>query len=107
MIQGIEIPIADVYALIPLKAKAWMNLIKDKSEGKEVNSRDIKKHKNDVFRLSQILIVKSLINLSDSIRETMKYFIENVIITDTDLTNLNISNTTVDEIKEMLSSIYL
>lgn len=36
--------------LLPLKAKAWLNL----SEGKG-QSKDVKKHKNEVFRLYQIV----------------------------------------------------
>jgi hypothetical protein len=41
--------------LIPLKARAWLELTKRKARGGSVDSRDIKKHKNDVFRLYQIL----------------------------------------------------
>lgn len=41
---------ADSAALIALKAKAYLNLIADKQNGKHVNTRDIKKHRSDVLK---------------------------------------------------------
>ena len=49
------IPFANATALIPLKANAWLNLTKRKAGGAEVDSRDIAKHRNDVFRLAGTL----------------------------------------------------
>ena len=43
--------VADNLALIALKAKAYLNLIKEREEGREVNSKDIKKHRSDVLKL--------------------------------------------------------
>ena len=43
-------------ALIPLKAKAWLDLSQRKANGDEkVDSRDIDKHRTDVFRLAATL----------------------------------------------------
>ena len=41
--------------LIPLKAKAWLDLIERKTLGGTIDSKDIRKHRNDVFRLFQLL----------------------------------------------------
>ena len=49
------LPLANATALIPLKAHAWLNLTKRKAEGAEIDSRDIAKHRNDVFRLAGTL----------------------------------------------------
>lgn len=49
------LPFATATALIPLKALAWHNLTKDKAAGVEVDSKNITKHRNDVFRLAGIL----------------------------------------------------
>ncbi|WP_195599772.1 hypothetical protein [Longibaculum muris] len=35
--------------IIPFKAKAWLDLTERKANGEHVDSRDIKKHKNDVL----------------------------------------------------------
>jgi len=41
---------ADSTALIALKARAYLNLLQDKENGKHVNSKDIKKHRTDVLK---------------------------------------------------------
>jgi hypothetical protein len=44
-----------VAALIPLKACAWLDLVARKERGENIDSRDIDKHRNDVFRLAATL----------------------------------------------------
>ena len=46
---------ANATALIPLKANAWLNLSKRKAGGENIDSKDIAKHRNDVFRLAGTL----------------------------------------------------
>ena len=71
--------------LIPFKAKAFLNLTQSRTDGERVRSEHIKKHRNDVFRLAQLLrpdhridlaepIVKDLCKFLDSVRndETLK-----------------------------------
>ena len=43
--------IATPTTLICLKARAYLNLLNDRANGKHVNSKDIKKHKTDVLKL--------------------------------------------------------
>lgn len=45
---------ASPIALMALKARAHLNLLADKANGKEVNSKDISKHRNDVIKLAAI-----------------------------------------------------
>ena len=47
--------IANATALIPLKAHAWLNLMRAKAAGESVDSQNIKKHRADVFRLAATL----------------------------------------------------
>lgn len=49
------LPWVDAEHLIPLKARAWLDLSRRKEAGDKVDSKAIKKHKNDVFRLYQII----------------------------------------------------
>lgn len=49
------LPFASATALIPLKAHAWLNLSKRKADGVEVDSKNITKHRNDLFRLAGTL----------------------------------------------------
>jgi len=41
--------------LIPLKASAWLDLGERQARGEPVDSKNIRKHANDVLRLSQLL----------------------------------------------------
>ncbi|HTX23226.1 MAG TPA: hypothetical protein VMD03_01105 [Steroidobacteraceae bacterium] len=41
--------------LIPLKAHAWLDLSVRKDRGEQIDSKSIRKHGNDVIRLSQLL----------------------------------------------------
>ena len=43
------------HSLIPFKAKAWMDLTDRKAAGEQVDSKNIKNHKNDVFRLTELI----------------------------------------------------
>ncbi|MCF0168761.1 MAG: hypothetical protein HUJ93_09015, partial [Bacteroidales bacterium] len=46
---------ADAAALIALKTRAYLNLVNDRLSGKEVDSRDIKKHRGDVLKLLLVI----------------------------------------------------
>jgi hypothetical protein len=46
---------ADGPALIPLKAKAWLDLSSRRAAGEPVDRRKIRKHRNDVFALATTL----------------------------------------------------
>ncbi len=48
-IEGLMV--ADNLALIALKVSAYLNLIGEREEGREVNGKDIRKHRSDVLKL--------------------------------------------------------
>ena len=45
----------DAEHLIPLKVRAWLELTVRETRGEKIDGKDIRKHKNDVFRLYQII----------------------------------------------------
>ncbi|MEX1049639.1 MAG: hypothetical protein WED15_08930 [Akkermansiaceae bacterium] len=47
--------VANATSLIPLKAFAWLDLTRRKAEGETIDSKKIKKHRNDVFLLAATL----------------------------------------------------
>ncbi|MCK4695562.1 MAG: hypothetical protein KAT74_07355 [Candidatus Cloacimonetes bacterium] len=71
-----DLPMVNAECLIPLKAKAWMDLSVRKERGENIKSRDIKKHKNDIIRLCQLLSAGKSISLPQSIRDDMVGFIK-------------------------------
>lgn len=60
--------------LIPLKAKAWLNNTDRFEKGEDVKSKDIRKHKNDVFRLHQILDPEFDVEVPESIKDDLGEF---------------------------------
>ena len=54
------IPVLSPTCLIPFKAKAWLDLKERKLNGEQVDSKNIKKHKNDVFRLALLITANGL-----------------------------------------------
>jgi hypothetical protein len=62
--------------IIPLKARAWLDLNARKDAGEEVDTKDIKKHKNDVFRLFQVIPPELQVELPQAIADDMTRFFE-------------------------------
>ena len=52
-----------------------MDLCRRKSEGEHVNSSDLKKHKNDVFRLMNIINPDEVISVPGTVKEDIGQFI--------------------------------
>ncbi len=67
---------ADDLALICLKAKAFLDLSEKKEAGGKVDAKDVKKHKNDVFRLAATLKMEERIELTEVIKEDLRRFVK-------------------------------
>lgn len=91
--------------LIPFKMFAWLNLNSRKAAGEHVNSRDLKKHKNDVFRLLRIVTVGTVVETDGIVKETIKQFLELVQNEELNLPQLGLEMTKEDSI-ELLKRIY-
>src|SRR5450756_1386298 len=50
-----EVSVLDAVHIIPLKMKAWLDLTDRKVHGEHVNDRDLRKHRQDVFRLFPLI----------------------------------------------------
>ena len=73
-IQGV--PTISGACLIPLKAKAWLNLSEQKAAGSHIDQGDIDKHRNDVFRLLMAVAPDDKIELTPAIRGDLRKFID-------------------------------
>jgi hypothetical protein len=65
-------------SLIPLKAKAWLDLTGRRDAGENVDEKDIKKHKNDVFRLFQVIASDRRIVIPSTIKDDLERFLQAV-----------------------------
>lgn len=70
-----EVPILSETLLIPFKAKAFLDLTERKQRGEVAKGDDIRKHRNDVFRLLQLLTANSSVNVVDPIKEDLRRFV--------------------------------
>jgi hypothetical protein len=68
------IPVLDAAAIIPFKARAWIDMVGRRDEGAKVDEKDIKKHRNDVARLLQLLGADARYDLPLAVREDMMAF---------------------------------
>lgn len=64
--------------LIPLKARAWLDLTKRKLADENIDSRDIKKHRTDILRLYQLIDPGSVIELPEPVRADLAEFLDSV-----------------------------
>ncbi|MER8674606.1 hypothetical protein [Mesorhizobium sp. M0037] len=70
------VTVIDETLLIPFKARAFLDLTRRSEAGEKIDSKTIKKHRNDVFRLTQLLPGDASIKLADPIREDLRRFLE-------------------------------
>ena len=103
-----DVTILDAPYLIPFKAKAWIDLISRKNAGEQVDSKNIRKHKNDVFRLSELLDQEQekLSYVPDTVRKDMRFFTGRMENEDVDLKQLGIHGKTKEMILNQLKAIY-
>lgn len=73
-----DIHVASPEALICLKAKAYTEMLDRKTEGEQVDSRDIEKHKKDVFRLISMLPQNSRFMLPERVKSDMNDFYQRI-----------------------------
>jgi hypothetical protein len=72
-----EIRHADSAALIALKARAYLNLLMEKADGKHVNAKDIKKHRSDVLK-NVVILEDAEIVAPQSIVNCIKEFVASI-----------------------------
>lgn len=92
--------------LIPLKIKAWLDLTARKERGEHVDSRKIKKHRNDIFRLFTILSRDPLPSVPFAIKQDIATFIQKIVSVEIDFKNLGLGGLEMSEILEDLRNIY-
>jgi hypothetical protein len=103
-IEGVTV--IDETLLIPFKARAFLDLSARAEAGEKIDSKNIKKHRNDVLRLTQLLPSDALITLPDQIRNDMRRFLDLAEADDTlDPKTLNVPFTR-DEAIALLRSAY-
>lgn len=99
------VTVLDAGFLILFKAKAWLDLTKRKGNGEAVDSKNINKHKKDVFRLSELLGKNAKIIVPQPVYQDLKSFISAMWQEDINTKQLGLTRTR-DEILESLQNSY-
>lgn len=103
--------LANDFALICLKARAFINNMKRKAIGQEVRSVDISKHKNDVIRLTATLTPNVVIPIPDIVKQDLREYINTIRKEKPDIKQLlkdqGAANTTLEQIIEQLEITFM
>ena len=102
-VDGISILTAD--HIIPFKMYAWLNLTEKKAIGEHVNSKDLKKHKYDVFRLLQIVPDGTVVKTSGTVNRAIVSFLDLIQNDDLNLESIGLEFTKEQGI-DLLHQIY-
>lgn len=102
-----ELSLIDIETLIVFKIKAWLDNKYRKEIGESVDANDVKKHKNDVFRLLVNLTPDSKIFLSEEIKFDIHQFIEKVSEERPELKSLGIKSANLDELLTLLKDVFI
>ncbi len=92
--------------LIPLKARAWLNLSAEFNSGIAVDEKNIRKHKNDIIRLFQLLTIHTRIDLPKTIQKDMQQFMHQFQKDVPDLKMLGLKHIGFSELLAHLAQIY-
>lgn len=102
--------LANDFALICLKARAFISNTKRKADGQEVRSDDISKHKNDVIRLTATLTPNVVIPIPDIVKQDLTEYINTIRTENPDIKQLlkeqGAANTTLEQIIEQLETTF-
>lgn len=101
------IAVLDAAYLIPFKAKAWIDLTNRKANGEHVDSKNIKKHKNDVFRLSELIDPTEQILTPHVVYRDIQKFIQFMKTENVDIKQLGLVGRTKLEILNELKALYI
>lgn len=103
-IDGLTLLKAD--GLIPLKARAYVDLSNRKAAGEVVDTKNIRKHKNDIFRLFTVLDRDAKITLAANLQQDLIVAISLIAQDPPDLRSLGISRITLSEVLDELHGFY-
>ena len=92
--------------LMLFKMKAWLDLRQKKTDGAHVNERDLKKHKNDVFRLFPLVEPSAQVTVSSAVGADVNQFIDAMKREPVDLEKLGVEGMPLEEILRALERMF-
>jgi hypothetical protein len=92
--------------IVPLKARAWIDLTDRHERGEAVSRDDIKKHRNDIIRLSQLISPGARIALPDAIGGDLKQFVARALHDGAEPRIFGVIGMTLQDVRLLLDAVY-
>ena len=70
-----NVSVLDALHLVPMKMKAWLDLTDRKSRNEHVNTRDIRKHRQDIFRLFPLIDSDARLKVPSEVYDDIQAFL--------------------------------
>lgn len=102
--QGLSV-LAPEY-IVPLKARAWIDLADRHPLKGKISSRDIKKHRNDIIRLSQLIAPAERIELPGTIYHDLTEFAARALHDGAEPTTFGVIGMTLESVRSLLQTVY-
>jgi hypothetical protein len=93
--------------VILFKIKAYLDIKERKENGETFDSKNLKKHKHDVFRLLANVTPTRRVEVGEDIKNDIRQFVELIIDDKPDLKNLGIRSVSFSELVKLLENIFL
>lgn len=93
--------------LVPLKARAWLDLTDRRTAGEAIDSADIRKHRNDCLRLVALIPGDSPVPLPPSVRSDLERFMDAMSTADIQPKALGLGGIQLADLTAAMRQIYL
>lgn len=100
------VSVLDAVHLVPMKMKAWLDLMDKKAQGFHVNDRDIRKHRQDIFRLFPLISPDANVIIPPEVYHDIERFIDVIREMPFDPKQIGI-NRGKDEVLDLYGKIYV
>lgn len=101
-----DVPLLGATHLIPLKARAWVDLTDRRARGEHVQSDEIAKHRADIVRLYQLLAPTERVVLPARIADDLAAFLARAFVDGYDPANVGVPRTAIDEVIATLRVVF-
>jgi hypothetical protein len=101
-----SLPVVGAEILVPLKAAAWLDLRRRREAGDAIDSRAIRKHRNDVLRLFQVLDPAMELDPPEQVGTDLRAFLDALPAETIDLKSLGLGAMGLEEVVETLRRLY-
>lgn len=98
--------VLDIEYILLFKIRAWLDLSKRKRRGEAVDTKDVNKHKNDIFRLLVNVSPANRVHLNPEIRADFEEFLLLIKSEKVDIKNLGIKSINFETLMERMKNLY-